>query len=77
VIISIVAVLVTVFLGFRQMDLQHRVTRIEEERRHEEIELRRRADVTAVVDRELNSRGRQVTILKIRNRGPARDRNRS
>jgi len=71
VIISIVAILATLVLGFRQMDLQHRVTRIEEERRREEIELRRRADVTAVVDRELNSRGKQVTILKIRNRGPA------
>lgn len=71
VIISIVAILATLVLGVRQMNLQHRVTRIEEERRREEIELRRRADVTATVDRELNSRGQQVTILKIHNRGPA------
>lgn len=71
VIISVVALLAAVVLSLRQIHLQRRVTHIEEERRREEIELRRRADVTAVVDRELNSRGQQVTILKIRNQGPA------
>jgi hypothetical protein len=70
-IVSGLALLAAVSLGVRQERLQRRVTRIEEERRREEVELRLRADVTAVVERELNSRGKQVTILKIRNLGPA------
>jgi hypothetical protein len=70
-IISGIAVLIAVIFGIKQIRLQNRVAKIEEDRRREEVELRRRAELTASIQTEKNSRGTTVYILFIRNLGPA------
>lgn len=73
IIISAVALLVSIFVGVRQLILQQRVTKIEEARRQEEITSRLVAYVTARFESYAVSRATQARAYRfvLWNQGPA------
>jgi hypothetical protein len=54
-----------------QQDIQRRLAAIEEERRAEEVDQRKRAEVTARFDKTVNSLGRLSDRFVVQNLGPA------
>jgi hypothetical protein len=65
--VSALALIVSGFMAWRQNRLQARLTAIEEERRGEEVEARRHAQVTASIPGVRNGPGQLV----LTNEGPA------
>ena len=70
---SAAGLLVAVGVAAFQYRLQHRVTEIEQARRTDELEARRRADVTASFEPKPNTTG--IFHLVVLNKGPAMAKN--
>jgi hypothetical protein len=74
IVISVLALLVSIFVGVRQLILQQRVTKIEEARRQEEVTSKLTAEVTARFESYYVSQTSQARAYRfvLENLGPAK-----